>query len=388
LFEIKQGKYDSCKIWVVASSYELTSKVFEYVVRFLLAYDRQFGRYISGGKGGRPYLLKISESIWIQCKSSSEPVSLLGERVDLEICDEAALIPKKIYHQNIKPSISALGGRIYYIGTPRGEGWFKDKFRILKEKNASFHFTSAEGKHYTEKALEALRKETPERLFNQEYLAEFIDDAGRVFRREKIESITENCESDAVENHNYIMGVDLAETTDWTAISVFDANTKKQVHFDRFQKRDYPLQKKQIIAKASRYNNARVIMDTTGVGKPIYEDLMNEGLFVEDFTFTGRSKEELIGKLIVAIEEKYIRLMPIEIQKDELEAFEYKFLNEKTGLPLKNIQYGAPQGYHDDCVDSVALAVWGLSPGTPKRENTILKALKRRIKPKLIQSDI
>ncbi len=385
LFEIKQGIKDSCKIWIVASSYELTGKVFEYIVKFLLAYDRQFGKYISGGQGGRPYSLKVSESVWIQCKSSSEPMSLLGERVDLEIVDEAPLVPEKIYHQNIKPSISAIGGRVYYIGTPRGKNWFKDKFYILKENNAAFHFPSSAGKHYTETALEELRKTTPDLLYRQEYLAEFNDEAGIVFRN--VDVVIEDCESDAVPGHHYVMGVDLAETEDWTAISVFDCETKKEVHFDRFQKRDYPLQKKQIIAKAERYNNARIIMDTTGVGKPIYEDLMQEGVFVEDFTFTGRSKEELIGKLIVAVEEKYIRFLPVQIATDELKAFEFKYRNEKTGLPLKNIQYGAPQGFHDDTVCARALAVWGLSPGRPQQKNLVQEAFKRRIK-RPISSDI
>lgn len=383
--EIYAGKSNHCKIWVVAGSYELTGKVFEYVVKFLLAYDRQFSKYISGGQGGRPYQLKISESVWIQCKSTSEPNSLLGERVDLEIVDEAALVPENIYFQNIKPSISALGGKVYYISTPRGRGWFKDKFFALKEKGAAFNFPSIEGKHYTESALEELRKTTPDILFRQEYLAEFIDDAGTVFRN--IKSILENCESDSLENHHYIMGVDLAESEDWTVISVFDTDTKKEVHLDRFQKRDYPLQKKQIIAKANRYNNARIIMDITGVGKPIYEDLMNEGVFVEDFTFTGKTKEELIGRLIVAVEEKQIRLLPVAVATDEMEAFEFKYRDEKTGLPLKNIKYGAPQGYHDDVVCSRALAVWGLSPGKPKDKNYVLEALKKRVK-KPILSDI
>jgi hypothetical protein len=385
LLEMKDGKNVSCKIWVVASSYELTGKVFEYVVKFLLAYSPDLGKFISGGQGGRPYQLKLSESIWIQCKSTSEPMSLLGERVDLEIVDEAALVPGNIYHQNIKPSVSSLGGKIIFISTPRGKSWFKDLFYTLKEKSAAFNFPSEAGMHYTRARLEDLKHSTPDLLFRQEYLAEFVDDAGKVFRN--VESILEDCEQDAIEGHHYVMGVDLAESVDWTAISVFDTDTKKEVHFDRFQKRDYPLQKKQIIAKVARYNNCRVIMDTTGVGRPIYEDLMNEGVFVEDFTFTGKTKEELIGKLIVATEEKYIRLQKVQVATDEMEVFEFKYLDEKTGMPLKNIKYGAPQGYHDDTVCARALAVWGLNPGAPKTENTILKVFKSR-KPRPILSDI
>ena len=385
IYEIKQGKQSSCKIWVVAGSYELTGKVFEYVIKFLLAYDRQFAKHISGGAGGRPYQLKITESIWIQCKSTSEANSLLGERVDLEIVDEAALVPENVYFQNIKPSISSLGGIVYYIGTPRGRGWFKDKYFVLKEIGAAFNFPSVSGMHYTKETLAELEKTTPDILYRQEYLAEFIDDAGTVFRN--LGNIIENCESDAIPGHNYIIGVDLAESEDWTVMSVFDAQTKKEVHLDRFQKRDYPLQKKQIVAKSMRYNNARIIMDVTGVGRPIYEDLMNDGVFVEDFTFTGKSKEELIGKLIVAVEEKYIRILPIAVATEEMEAFEFKYRDEKTGLPYKNIKYGAPQGYHDDVVCARALAVWGLTPGKPKHKNFILEEMKSRIRKPII-SDI
>ena len=78
LTEIKEGKKDSYKVWIVAPTYELTTKVFEYLKKFLLAFDKSFGKYISGGTG-RPYQLKLTESIWIQCKSVTEPFGLLGE---------------------------------------------------------------------------------------------------------------------------------------------------------------------------------------------------------------------------------------------------------------------------------------------------------------------
>jgi hypothetical protein len=384
--EIQAGKTDHCKIWVVAGSYELTGKVFEYVVKFLMAYDKQFSKYISGGQGGRPYQLKISESVWIQCKSSSEANSLLGERVDLEIVDEAELVPDNVYFQNIKPSISSLGGRVYYIGTPRGRGWFKNKFFELKELKAAFNFKSTDGKHYSPEAIEEFRKTTPDMIFRQEYLAEFIDDAGTVFRN--LSTILEECASDSIPGRHYVMGVDLAQSEDWTAISIFDAVTKKEVHIDRFQKRDYPLQKQQIIAKARRYNNARIIMDATGVGRPIYEDLRLSGLFVEDFVFTGKTKEELIGKLIVSVEEKYIRLQPVQYATDEMEAFEFRYRDEKTGLPLKNIKYSAPQGCHDDTVCARALANWGLSGYTQEKPNLLKQMLSGRGNGGAIQSFI
>lgn len=382
LMEIKLKKRDTSKIWVVAPTYDLTEKVFQYVAKFLINYHKdQFAPLITGGQN-RPYQLKVNENIWIACKTTSEPQGMLGERVDLEVVDEAALVPERVYYQNIKPSIAA-DGKVIYIGTPRGKNWFHKKFIALKEKGAAFHFKSADGVHYDEEDLEELKREYPELLYRQEYEAEFVDEAGTVFR--DVESIIGDTLKEAQSGHKYIIGVDLAESQDYTVMTVVDTETHEVVHIDRFKGRDYPLQKKQIIAKAVRYNNARVIIDASGVGRPVYEDLHREGIWVEDFTFTGKSKEELIGKLIVFVENKYIKIPKFEPLIDELKAFEYQYLNEKTGLPLKNIKYSAPAGYHDDCVMSLALAVWQIPFERPHQVNMLKQKIKEKARIKRLQ---
>jgi len=383
LLEIKQGKRDSIKIFIVAQTYDLTEKVAAYAVKFFLAYDKAtFGKCISGG-GNRPYQLKMSESAWIQCKSTNEPMGLLGERVDLLIVDEAPLVPEKVYLQYLKPIMASKTkkGKTYYIGTPRGRGWFKNKFTMLKEVGAAFQYPSTAGVETTETELRELKKEYPQGLFEQEYLAQFRDDAGMVFKKEVLDRIiepTEHIYQDVANGHRYAMGIDLAREEDYTVITVIDVYTKKVVHIDRFRGWDYPYQKKHIMAKAERYNNARVIIDATGVGKPIYEDLMRAGVFVEDFTFTGKSKEELFGNLRVFIENGYIRIPNYSVLIDELLSFEYILRNEKTGEPLRNIKYGPPQGLHDDCVDSLALAVWDLSPNRAPEQNKLKEEIKKR----------
>ena len=377
LQEIKEGKKDSCKIWIVAPTYDLTSKVFEYVLKFLLAYKKGFGQFVSGGTG-RPYMLKVSESIWIQCKSTTEPMSLLGEELDLEIIDEAARIPERIFQQYIYPTTIAKSRncKVYVISTPKGNNWFKKLFLRNKEKGNAFRFTTLDGVETDEVKLEELKKTYPELIFRQEFMAEFVDDAGTVFK--DVDKLIGNTLEDSKPNHYYTMGVDLGTVNDYTVCTVIDRDTNKVVHIDRFKGIDYPLQKQHIIAKASRYN-ARVIIDATGVGKPIYEDLRNDGVFVEDFTFSGKSKEELIGKLIVFVNEKYIQIPDYEPLIDELKSFQFQLYNERGDL-LKYIRYEAPKGFHDDCVMSLALAVWGLS-GRPLQEDAIdemLSTVKKR----------
>ena len=384
LGDIKNGTRKSCKIWIVAPTYELTNKVFEYVVRFLLAFDKSFGQYVSGGQG-RPGQMKMSESVWIQCKSTTEPMSLLGEELDLEVIDEAALIPAKIYDQYIYPTTIAKSRdtKVILISTPRGKNWFSDLFHILKEKGSAFQFSTLDGVETDEVKLEAIRVRTPELLFRQEYMAEFVNDAGIVFRNID-RAIKPYKEQDGLRSHSYVMGVDLGTVNDYTVVTVIDRESHEVVHWDRFKGIDYTQQKDIIRAKAIKYNNARVIIDATGVGKPIYQDLRNSGVFVEDFTFSGKTKEELVGREIVFIDEGYIKLPNIPTLIDELRAFEYKFVNERTGELLKNTKYGAPVGFHDDAVMSLGLAIWGLNLDRPVNDDPILKELNqpRQYKPK------
>ena len=388
LSKVSKGEQDSIKIFIVAPTYGLAEKVFNYAVKFLLEFDKKaFSNSISNRT---PQGIKMSTNAWIECRSAEAPIGLLGERVDLMIVDEAPIVPEKVYLQYLKPLVASTTkkGKSYYIGTPRGRGWFKNKFTMLKEVGAAFQYPSTGGLEITEEELGDLRKEYPESLFNQEYMAQFTDDAGMVFKKEVLDRIIVlDIYKDAIQGHRYVMGIDLAREEDYTVITVIDSNTKEVVHIDRFKGWDYPYQKKHIIAKAERYNNARVVIDATGVGKPIYEDLLRAGVFVEDFTFTGKSKEELFGNLRVFIENGYIKIPNNNILIDELLAFEYKLRDDKTGQPLKKIKYGPPAGIHDDCVDSLALAVWDLAPNKPKQVNK----MKERIKEKQrnpIQSDI
>jgi hypothetical protein len=366
-------------VWIVAPTYELTGKVFEYVTRFLLAFDKSFGQYISGGQG-RPYMLKMSESVWIQCKSTTEPMSMLGEELDLEIIDEAALIPSRIYHQYIYPTTIAKSRdtKVILISTPRGKNWFQDLFFKLKQEGSAFTFTSLDGVETDEVKLQKIKETTPELMFRQEYLAEFVSDAGTVFRNLD-KAIVAYQPREGERGHTYVMGVDLGTMNDYTVVTVIDNESHEVVHFDRFKGIDYNQQKDLIRLKSQRYNNARVVIDATGVGRPVYDDLRGSGVFVEDFTFSGKTKEELIGREIVFIDEGYIKIPNIPDLVDELRAFEYKYINEKTGELLKNTKYGAPSGVHDDCVISLGLAIWGLNMERPQQRTqlqTIIKANK------------
>jgi hypothetical protein len=349
------------KVWVVAPTYDLTRKVFDYLIPwFIKVFPSQKGN-VSYSEN-RPPKLKTERGSIVEGKSSSEAQQLLGEEVDLIVVDEAPLVSDRVYQQNLLPTVMGRKGKMIFIGTPRGKGWFYNLYLELKDEGQAFNFSSLDGKSVTKEELNRIEGRYPDnRLFRQEYFAEFIANAGQVFLDiDKIVIPKDVIYKPFIKTHHYLIGVDIAETEDFTVITVIDTHTNSVVYWKRFKGVDYPAQIEQIIATANEYGGSRIVIDTTGVGKPIYEMLLKRGVFVEDFTFTGKSKEELIQKLRLYISQKWISIPNEPVLLDELNSFEYKLRNEKTGEPLKNIKYGAPKGYHDDCVDSLALAVWEL----------------------------
>jgi len=95
------------------------------------------------------------------------------------------------------------------------------------------------------------------------------------------------------------------------------------------------------------------VVDATGLGDPIFDDLRRVGVHARAFKFTNSSKKELIDRLCVVIEQRLITFPDIIELIDELKTYAYELTT------ARNIKYSAPEGMHDDCVISLGLAVWG-----------------------------
>jgi hypothetical protein len=351
------------KIWIVAPTYDLSNKVFDWVVKWLVLAMPEGHGDISY----RPFpKIKLLNGSVLEGKSTENPAGLLGEELDLLIVDECSRVPKRVYESYLYPTTTSRKGRTFFISTPFGQNWFYYKWQEAKgkEDGESFHFTSKDNPYLPIEEWERAKERLPEQIFKQEYEASFMPDAASVFRGIK-DIVRDDSLRDVVAGHNYIIGVDLGKHNDFTVLTVIDSTNNHTVYWDRFNKIEYPFQKARIKATAKRYNNARIFIDSTSLGEPIYEDLQRDGMFVDDYKFTNKSKKELIEKLSIFIEQKFIILPPISDLLDEVESFGYRMTD------AGNVIYAAPQGLHDDCVFSLALAVWGLPSGSPKYKTNL-----------------
>lgn len=270
----------------------------------------------------------------------------------------------------IRPILAENGGWAVFVMTPRGtnHAWVLMQQAIANPADWFVQVIGAdETNAISAHALEMERKEMPSDLFDQEYFCKFIDGATSFFKR-----IDENTyKQDDYKPKDmalYQIGVDLAKYNDFTVITPFNLNDFHVQKQDRFNQMDYNLQKARLENVYLRLNKGKIIMDSTGVGEPVFDDLYARGMNVEPFRFNRKSRMDLLKNLQILIEQDKIKLPDDPILLNELKSMQYT-LNESTGTTSLQV----PSGMHDDMIMSLALAVWGC-PQNPIHVNQFTRS--------------
>ena len=283
-----------------------------------------------------------------------------GRKYKSVLVDEAGFASNlgDAWQSAIRPTLTDMQGEAWFMGTPKGRNFFHTLFSWGKDPAfddwAAWQMPTTANTSILGLAAEvAIAKASlPDRVFRQEYEAEFIEESGGVFTgvRECVGGLTEK--TAPVAGRNYRLGWDIAKTQDFSVVAVVN-DLGEQVYFDRFQGVGWESQIQRVAGIAREYGASSVV-DSSGVGDPIYDRLVAElpGLPVTGFKFTSSSKTQLINNLALLIEQQQIKLMDIPVQTNELQAYEYKI------TAGGNVTSSAPDGMHDDCVMALALAVW------------------------------
>jgi len=256
------------------------------------------------------------------------------------IIDEAAYIPhlQDAWNNAIRPTLTDFKGSATFISTPRGKDFFYGLYLRDEGEWKSFKYTTYENPYIDKNEIDQAKIELPKAAFEQEYLVNPMENAANPFG---IDFIRQNIAP--LSNNNPICyGIDLAKSYDYTVIIGIDAGGEV-CYLDRFQS-DWTTTKNKIL----RLDKVLKLIDATGVGDPIVEELQRDDHLVEGFKFTSNSKQQLMEGLVTSIQQGAIKY-PDGIIVEELSIFEYKYTN--TG-----VRYSAPNGLHDDAVCSLALA--------------------------------
>lgn len=295
-----------------------------------------------------PFKSNISK-LKIYCPNEGSIEFFTGERLDnlrgrkfhLVIVDEAAFIAdlEDGWNNSIRPTLTDYEGRAVFLSTPRGKNFFYSLFMKQGENDwQSFKFSTYDNPHINPREIDEARIQLPEVVFEQEYMANPSENSANPFGNAFIKRCVKPISAQPI----VCYGIDLAKSVDYTVIIGLDKDGNV-AYFDRFQM-DWHNTKETI----KRLPPAPIVVDSTGVGDPILEDLLREGVNIEGLKFTSQSKQQLLEGLSSAIQQGRIGF-PEGVIVDELDVFEYQFTSH-------GVRYSAPSGFHDDTVMALALA--------------------------------
>jgi len=292
----------------------------------------------------------------VTVRSADKPDTLRGEGLDFVVLDECAFIAEDAWIEALRPALSDRLGRAMFISTPKGRNWFWRMWqRGLDDQNEwmSWRLPTSDNPYIEASEIEAARDTLPELTFEQEYLAEFLENAGTVFRNISANMIAPGASPEQHEGHNIVAGVDWGRQQDFTTISLGCVDCKCEIAKDRFNKIDYIFQRGRLIALCDQWKPSAINIEVNSIGWPNFEMLQREGMPVYAFETTGSSKPPLIENLALSMEKTEFAFLDDPIWTAELEAYERQ-VSPTTGRSA----YSAPQGMHDDTVMARALMLW------------------------------
>jgi hypothetical protein len=200
--------------------------------------------------------------------------------------------------------------------------------------------------------IDAARRDLPEAVFAELYEGIPSDDGGNPFGLSHIDA----AKMPLTSGEPVAWGWDLAKSNDYTVGIALD-DTGAPCRFERWKGVQWATTQQRILEKSKVYTLA----DSTGVGDPIVEAMHAKGSHINGYTFTSKSKQQLMeglawcvqnphpDKALAAKGRRVIGVPDNKVMLAEMDVFEWE--HSRTG-----VRYAAPEGYHDDTVCALALA--------------------------------
>jgi phage FluMu gp28-like protein len=408
----KSGKTLGCAVWLVSQAWREPGTVWWWVapsyaqamvaLELMIHGDRMnaatnkrrggaIGRLLVPGqhckvrRGGAFPEIALRNGTLIQFRTAAEPDRLYGSGVTGAVIDEASRLGEQAFVA-VRSTLTMSRGALKIVGNPRGtRNWFYKLCQKAKAEGGDYsyhHLCSADNPFIAPAEIEDARRILPERIFRELYLGEAQEGEGQVFSHIRRACVLKGVQKPEA-GHSYVIGWDPARKRDYSALTVFDAEKipYREVVIERLTNTSFDAQLERVKAISERYNNAPVIFDGTSLGGDLLgEDARKKGVPAIPFTFTSSSKNEIINRMVAALERESVVFQAgsaeAEVALGEMELFEGRPLGS-SGM----LAYGAPEGGHDDTVMARCLALWGLErPGVIAQSGILgyLKEAKRR----------
>ncbi|GIV10703.1 MAG: hypothetical protein KatS3mg020_0194 [Fimbriimonadales bacterium] len=343
------------QVLLVAPSQEQAMLGFERALEFV----HRAGARPTVRRTPAPTLALGDSKLWARSTTRSGML-LRGRKAHLIIVDEAAYVPESVVTEVLTPMLADTGGKLALVSTPRGKNYFyrlyqqgqEDGVRIWSMRSPSWH-----NPMLSPTVLQMQASLMTARQFQTEYGAQFLDEAGQLFRTEWIDrALMLNLPDEGL----CTAGVDWARYHDYTALAVLRGSRDgaKLIALRRWQGLSWREQVEAVAQQVRVYSPVRILCDRTGVGDPLLEALHEAGApHAEGVVFTQALKQSLIENLALTLEQGKLQLLPDPALLNEM--YHFEATPTAHGARLQGAQ-----GVHDDLVIALALAVRALPAAT------------------------
>lgn len=301
-----------------------------------------------GGKGDTEIIFKNKSKILFRSAASED--SLRGESVDYMILDEGAFIKKDTIDTILLPMLNVRGRKCLVLTTPKGKNWVYDWFLRGQDpsdkKAISYRFPTTDSPFANGDLIEYFRKSMSTKRFEQEFLADFVDNAG-VFNNINDVMVLDRL-TQPIPGENYYAGIDIGLINDASVLCILDKNGNL-VNYYRFDKVESPDLIQEIINLNNIWKFKMIYIENNNQGLTIYQDLRRKIKNIKDINTNTKTKPEMINKLIHAFNMKEIEVLIDDLLRIELEAYIFK---QKDG----KITFGADNGFHDDIIMALVMS--------------------------------
>lgn len=329
----------------------------------------------------KPYpIIEFNNGSELGFRTFERPKNLAGSGLNEIWCDEIQ-DPKYVemdFWPAIRPLLSDRRGTLVVSGQFSGKDWKYKEFFLKGQEGEhkdpqyrSWNYPSNTGMVYQSDAgkeeFELAKAQLPRRVFEQQYLCLPMANAAAVFDHVDLERSKRGIKKPNHACESVVLGLDLGRVVDPSAMVGIDAADNSVVFAEK-----RPLDEKhQIGAKvasdiARRYNDATIIVDTTGGATGGHAG--NNDAYVQHyrehcqtmraFTISRENKTRIITNLCLAFEQGKISI-PEEFEDLHKELASYEYKCNSNG----QITYQGPGGHNDDMVIALALAWEGVRCG-------------------------
>jgi hypothetical protein len=287
--------------------------------------------------------------------SSDDPQGVVGYTFSKLIVDESQAVPDAVYNK-VRPTLDVRMARMVCFGTSDisvDQSWFQGMWLSGQDdQKPDYHsarVTAFENPWMTVETILDAKSTMPDAEFRRLYMAEWVDQDGRVFTR--FEGALLDFEPVYDPKLRHVMAVDFAIDEDFNVVMVGDPATKKAIYKDRWNKTDPLDTYDRIYGIWERFGRPKTMVDYTGMGgKAMAAELRERGMNIVPFTLNNTSKMEIITKLAADLQHERTRF---PAAWDDVVREIRGFLYRRT--PSGLITASAAAGYHDDTVVTLAM---------------------------------